>query len=171
MFYLLVRPSRSVSRTELLMKISSMTLPALVLTLVSVAAGCASTPAATTAPASPIVVQQLDSAVSMMRGEGFVLAEQYRLGSLDDGGESVQTVNLTGGSTYFISGVCDAGCDDLDLELEDSTGERLDADYEMDDVPMLMMEIPRTGTYVLRVGMVSCTTEPCGWGVAIFVER
>jgi hypothetical protein len=120
---------------------------------------------------STIVTTQLDSAVVLMRGQAFTLLEPYRYGGLDDGAEERLGVELKGGNTYMIVGVCDEDCDDLDLFLTSANGDLIDSDIEPDDVPMLTATVRRDGTYFLRVKMHSCSIEPCGYGIAVFAQR
>ena len=143
------------------------------LPLLALAALCAAL--ATAAPAAAqidgTVKIQLDSAVSMFRGQGFDLQGAYRSGSLADGAEAVVSLDLEGGRSYIIVGVCDSDCSDLDFALADASGTEVDNDYELDDVPMVAVEVARAATYRLTVGMATCSVEPCGYGVAVFAQR
>ncbi len=139
------------------------------------AAACAV--AAFAAPASaqpgidPTVRIQLDSAVSLMRGQGFAQQGPFHSGALGDGGEAVVRLDLRGGTTYMIMAVCDGDCSDLDLRLTDASGTEVDSDFELDDVPIVTAEVARNGAYQLTVGMAACSVEPCGYGVAVFAQR
>lgn len=139
------------------------------------AAACALAASAAPAAAQPelagIVRTQLDSAVVLMRSNGFVQQGTYRGGALGDDANEVVQVDLQGGQNYLIMAVCDQDCSDLDLNLVDASGASLDSDYEPDDVPMVVAEVSRTGTYQLTVGMAECSVEPCGYGVAVFAQR
>lgn len=120
---------------------------------------------------SSVVTVQLDSATSIMATQGFELTEGYRNGALNDGEEEVLSLDLAGERTYMIAAVCDQDCSDLDLELADASGETIDSDFELDDVPMVMTQGARAGRHSLTVSMASCEVEPCAYGVAIYRQR
>lgn len=144
-------------------------------TVLALAAVCAVLATAAPAAAQPgidaTVRMQLDSAVSMFRGQGFAQQGDYRSGALADGGSDVVRLELRGGHSYMIVGVCDTDCSDLDFKLVDAAGEEVDSDYELDDVPMVAAAVAGNGTYTLTVSMAACSVEPCGYGVAVFAQR
>jgi hypothetical protein len=140
---------------------------ALALAAVCTAAGVASPAAAQ----DPAVRMQLDSASVMMRSQGFAQQGAFRFGALNNGADESLSVDLRGGNSYIVIGVCDSDCDDMDLVLSDAAGNEIDSDYEMDDVPMVAAEVARNGTYRLTVSMPSCSIEPCGYGIAVFAQR
>jgi hypothetical protein len=117
-----------------------------------------------------IVTTQLDSAVVLMAGQGFTPADDAVRGALDQGEDEEFELELEAGSQYFVVGVCDGDCEDLDLVLTDGDGEEVEADREMDDVPMLAIE-GQSGTFVLSVQMATCTANPCYYGVRVFRNR
>lgn len=144
-------------------------------TLLALAAVCVMAAAAAPAAAQPrmdaVVRTQLDSAVVLMRGQGFTLQGTLRAGALANGAEESLRLDVQGGHAYMIMGVCDVDCDDLDLLLTDAAGNEVDSDYLVDDVPMVAAEVARNATYQLTVSMASCSIEPCGYGVAVFAKR
>jgi hypothetical protein len=119
----------------------------------------------------PVVALQLDSAVVMMRSEGFALEGSYKCGMLANGGHSMIPLALRGGVEYVIIGVCDSECDDLDLLLTDADGEEVGSDHELDDAPVITASVARSASYMLTVMMASCAVQSCGYGVAVFVAR
>lgn len=113
-----------------------------------------------------IIRTQLDSAVVLMRSEGFAPYGQQRTsGSLGQGGDASVEMTLQPG-TYMLMGVCDGGCSDLDLVLS-TGGSEAEADREMDDVPMVMVQVTRPTAYVLNVQMATCSGT-CEYGLAFF---
>jgi hypothetical protein len=64
--------------------------------------------------------------------------------------------------------VCDGGCSDLDLVLSDDDGDEMEADRELDDVPMLAIENTSNVEAVLTVQMATCSTAQCHYGVRVF---
>ncbi len=124
---------------------------------------------ATTAEAQANIVRtQLDSAVVLMRGQGFVPLDDAVTGTLATGADEEFEIDLEAGVTYMVVGVCDGGCSDLDLVLSDDDGDEMEADREMDDVPMLAIENTRNVEAVLKVQMATCSTAQCHYGVRVF---
>jgi hypothetical protein len=140
---------------------------ALALAAVCTVAGFASPAAAQ----DPVLRTQLDASVATMRAEGFTQQGAFRFGRLNDGGTETLRIDLMGGHSYIVVGVCDTDCDDLDLMLRNAAGTEIDSDYEVDDVPVVAAEVARNGTYQLTVSMASCSIEPCGYGIAVFAQR
>ena len=121
------------------------------------------------AHAQPAIIRtQLDSASVLMRNEGFRLQDDIVHGDLRQGEDEEFELELQGGMTYFIVGVCDGDCTDLDMALTTAGGEDVDSDYEMDDVPMVTVEVRRGQTYHLKVEMATCSVEPCAFGVGVY---
>lgn len=116
-----------------------------------------------------IVTTQLDSAVVLMAAQGFAPSDNPVMGTLPQGEDEEFEVELDSGSQYFVVGVCDAGCEDLDLVLTRGDDE-IEADRELDDVPMLAIE-QQSGTFVLSVQMANCESAQCHYGVRIFSKR
>jgi hypothetical protein len=138
------------------------------LALATAAAALVSSPA----QAQPAIIQtQLDSAIVLMGNEGFTPADEPVTGTLAQGDDEEFELDLQSGVSYFIVGVCDGGCSDLDLVLTDESGEEVESDREMDDVPMLVLEAESTGSYVLSVQMATCSSSSCHYGVRVFQQR
>lgn len=119
---------------------------------------------------SEIIRTQLDSAVSHMRAQGFVPADAPVGGRLAQGADEEFELEIEAGTTYFVVGVCDGGCSDLDLVLTDASGKEVDSDRELDDVPMLALQGLR-GTHVLSVAMATCGSAACEYGVRVFRDQ
>jgi hypothetical protein len=142
------------------------------LSLVAVCtAAIIASPASAQSAIDHTVKMQLDSTVVLMDRGGFELQGPFRSGVLRTGEETVIPLELQEGRAFIIVGFCDIDCDDIDLVLADATGTQLDSDFKPDDVPMVAVEISRTGTYHLTVSMPSCRIDPCGYGVAVFASR
>ncbi|HEX6039697.1 hypothetical protein [Longimicrobium sp.] len=124
------------------------------------------------AHAQPEVIRtQLDSAAVLVGNEGFRLQDDIVAGELGQGASDEYELELEGGMTYIIIGVCDGDCSDLDLALTTSGGDDVDSDYETDDVPMVMVEVERGQTYSLKVEMAACSVEPCAFGIGVYGKR
>lgn len=117
-----------------------------------------------------IVNTQLDSAVVLMQGQGFTPADEPVTGRLAQGDDEEFELDLESGSQYFVVGVCDGGCSDLDLVLTRSGGDEVEADRELDDVPMLAIQ-GQSGSFVLSVQMATCSADQCHYGVRVFRSR
>jgi hypothetical protein len=117
-----------------------------------------------------IITTQLDSAVVLMRAQGFAPVDNPVTGTLAQGADEEFEIDLESGSNYFVVGVCDGGCSDLDLVLTNGSGDEVEADRELDDVPMLAIEGQR-GSFVLSVQMATCSSAECHYGVRVFRSR
>ncbi|MFC1791404.1 hypothetical protein ACFL0I_02940, partial [Gemmatimonadota bacterium] len=105
--------------------------------------------------------------------QGAVLLGDYgstgaqHLGELDRGAEEEVWIQLPHGDFYLV-GVCDNECDDLDMWIWDAAGEEVDEDVLTDDVPVLQVSPKAPGRYRIRVKMITCTIEPCAYGFEVF---
>jgi len=117
-----------------------------------------------------IITTQLDSAVVLMRGNNFSPVDEPVTGTLPQGEDEEFELDLEEGSSYFVVGVCDGDCSDLDLVLTNRAGEEVESDREMDDVPMLAIE-GQSGSFVLSVQMATCSSSQCHYGVRVFRSR
>lgn len=69
---------------------------------------------------------------------------------------------------YFIAGVCDNDCHDVDLKLYDENNGLIDSDTLFDDRPAVMA-IPRwTGPFRIDVSIANCRAARCTYGVGVF---
>jgi hypothetical protein len=96
----------------------------------------------------------------------------YIFGWLDDGGSPAANWPLTlfAGRRFMIVGVCDNDCTDVDLELEDKDRVVLASDTAADDLPTIHFTPSETTTYWVKPIMHECTANPCGYGIAVFIE-
>jgi hypothetical protein len=117
------------------------------------------------------VLDQIRTASELFSSEGYAQVGESRTGSLND--EASEDVNLTlqAGVSYFLVGVCDNDCADMDLTLLDESGTEIGSDYEDDAVPMMDVTPSRTQAFRIRVYMVSCASEPCFYGVGVFSQQ
>jgi hypothetical protein len=73
--------------------------------------------------------------------------------------------------TYYISGVCDYDCSDMDLRLQSPDGGTTIAeDLDDDDSPILMFDIKESGAYLLLI-MVTESKAPSYFGVQVFKKN
>lgn len=77
-------------------------------------------------------------------------------------------VNLTAGTAYTIVGVCDADCNDVDLELlNGQTGEVVASDLLTDDVPVVRYTPAADAAYFVRIILKTCEQAPCYVGARV----
>ncbi len=121
-----------------------------------------------------IVMAQLDTVARPIAQNGFrpepsVLDRDAVVGALAKGATSMMEITLVGGVNYFIAGVCDGDCSDLDLRLfsADSTTPVAE-DTADDDAPMLTFTAPKSGRYMLAVDMAECKESMCYYGYRVF---
>lgn len=123
-----------------------------------------------------LVLNQLDVGAELPERSGFQLAEDVMsrnsvVGILPQGSVVALDLSLTQGTRYFIIGVCDGSCQDLDLSLLDLDEDVTVAeDVADDDVPVLDFIAPRTGVYYLVVRMEDCQQEFCMFGYRVWSQ-
>lgn len=113
---------------------------------------------------------QLAAAGQTFAEEGYVLSHRIFTGSLDNEDSGTVEIELEAGKEYHIMGACDEDCTDLDLQLSDPAGNAVSTDVEEDDLPVVSVRAPRSGTYEVEVGMAACSAEPCRFGLGVFAK-
>ena len=111
---------------------------------------------------------QIEYAERTFAASGFTPVDRPKSGSLPQGQGEDLFLELAGGKSYALVGVCDADCSDVDLAVYDEWDEPVDADYKPDDLPVVIMRPARGGRFRVRIYMAACSTEPCYWGVGVF---
>jgi hypothetical protein len=128
----------------------------------------------TTAAAAPQdqwtqqVRSMLQEAGRRFEEAGYEMTHRIYTGSLNDDESTTVELHLDVGKEYRILGACDADCSDLDFTLFDGAGREIDRDLELDDFPLVDVEVSRSGTFRLRVAMAACSVEPCRFGIGTF---
>lgn len=89
-------------------------------------------------------------------------------GQLNDDGTEWVNIKIPSGKTYYILGVCDNDCFDLDLELYDSSNTMLSQDVETDDYPLVSVTPSVESVYRVKVVMANCSSGPCRYGVGVY---
>jgi hypothetical protein len=116
------------------------------------------------------VIDQINGAAQFLSSEGYTLVGTAQTGSLNDGAAADFEVTLQAGVHYFLIGVCDNDCPDIDLSLFDGSGNQVDSDYEDDAFPMVEVTPSGSGGFGVHVYMASCDAEPCYYGVGVYAE-
>jgi hypothetical protein len=119
-----------------------------------------------------LVAGYLESqSAGILGSEGFTQRLHVAFGSLGSESSEEVRIPLPANSDIAIIAVCDNECGDIDLVLFQASGEKVDDDTLADDVPVVQVS---TGSsiqeYVVRVGMVTCTIEPCFYSFGIYAR-
>lgn len=115
-----------------------------------------------------LVRSYLDEAVRR-NGQGFGPSAGFsdEITSLQPGTDHRWQVNLVGGANYRVLGGCDNECQNLDIELIDSTGAVVASDMGPDDFPVVNFRPSANGSYIVRIMMQTCTVAPCYAGARV----
>jgi hypothetical protein len=117
-----------------------------------------------------VVDRQLDKYSASLRNVGYTKSTTTFADSVSQGNQQYIEVTLNAHTSYSFLGVCDQDCRDIDLFLRDSNGYLVDSDTARDDTPAVTV-VPRyTGVFRLYIKMVSCSNNPCRWGIGIYLR-
>lgn len=94
--------------------------------------------------------------------QGFSPRGELWRGQLTPGEATLVTETLMLGNEYLILAAGDAAATDINLELFDADLAPIDADLGPDNSPVLTVAPPATGTYHIRVTLVSASA-PAAW--------
>ena len=122
-------------------------------------------------PQADAIDKQLDAAGGKLAENGFGTSGVGKRGQLTANGSASFPVTLAAGKQMAFVGACDLKCSDLDIQLIDADGDVVLEDKSDDDVPVLLGEPTVGGAYVVRVTMVGCSTEQCGFGIRGYVKN
>jgi hypothetical protein len=89
------------------------------------------------------------------------------LGVLEPGGEKLIDVEFEAGRRYTLVGVCDDDCVDLGIALIDPAGKEIKRDDGPERDSWFGHTADVAGTFRVRVFLVKCTAENCGYGVTV----
>ena len=116
------------------------------------------------------VADQIQFAATAMAESNYGLIDDSKTGALEANETTRVSLRFTPGNAYVILGVCDVDCTDIDLWLLDPDGEEIDIDVEVDDRPVLALMASDPRPYTVVVGMVTCSQEPCFYGLGVFED-
>jgi len=114
-----------------------------------------------------IRIQLLGAALTLGFGN-YDLAYDPYIDTLDRNRSEYLTVNLQGGTSYALVGVCDEDCQDLDLRLYDENGNLVSSDNSSDDIPVVSVTPSWSGQFQIKATMYECSTSYCYYGVGVF---
>lgn len=95
-------------------------------------------------------------------------SHEFVSGRLDEDGTEWVYIELPAGYTYYILGVCDNDCFDLDLELYSTNNVLLSSDVETDDYPLVSITPAERAIYRVKVIMANCSSGPCRYGLGVY---
>jgi len=134
------------------------------------AAAPAAMPSAQEQEARALTVQLLDKAGEELARENFTAAagQTDHHAPIARDGQADWTVNLRAGRTYRIVGVCNIGCENVDMELRDASGAVVASDVLEDDVPIVEITPTADAAYTARLIMKACENGPCLASARVF---
>ena len=123
-------------------------------------------------PASAMARDAIDEllakATEKYQDRGYSDAGWTQRGSLAQGEERTLTVTLQAGESYQLIGMCDQECSNLDAALLDSGGNVVSSDTQADDFPIVGITPQASGTYTVKLQMVTCSGGGCAFGARLF---
>jgi hypothetical protein len=99
---------------------------------------------------------------------GLSLSHKPWLGTLTDGHYRTNDIVLRARVRYVLTAACDEDCADIDLVLRNRFGQIIAADTDPDYSPVITVTPTETATFSLRAVMVSCSANPCAYGIGVF---
>lgn len=118
-----------------------------------------------------MVVRGLDqSAARNAPGFNRVAGAPDHFVTLSDEGRADWHVQLRGGVFYRVVGTCGDGCSDLDLEVYDPRGRRLDSHAASDKWPELAFTASDDGDYRVRIIAFNCNAAGCLAGARLLSD-
>jgi S1-C subfamily serine protease len=89
---------------------------------------------------------------------------------LTSGESDMVTITLEAGN-YFVSGVCDDDCIDLDLAVYDENLELLNSDSEIDPDPVVSFTVENSTQHSIEATMYECATDSCLYAIELYKEN
>lgn len=102
---------------------------------------------------------------------GYEMIDDLYIGELND--QTADSVRFTAPRTaqYKIVGICDDGCEDLDLVLYGMNGSRLGLDINPNN-PAPQVDVTLSGRREVWFEVrMFCRAQPCGYGVGVFMKK
>ena len=113
----------------------------------------------------------LNQTQSIANGRGFSSSHSRYNGQLRSGQEETVTLNLDAGVSYMMVAQCDTDCSDIDMWLYDENGNLIDEDVLVDDTPIVEVTPIRNARFSLRTRMISCSVQPCYYGIGVYAQK
>lgn len=117
------------------------------------------------------VENQLQLALQMAKKEGYQPSFPRSVGRLNKQADAPKTVLLYPNQEYTFVAVCDQNCNEVNLSLKDTKGNRIVSDANNAAVAVLNFKPPSEDRYQVNVRMEKCSTQYCTFGLGIFGKR
>ena len=114
------------------------------------------------------VQSRLQGVTEEMASGGYELEGNPRIGRLADDATEDFEASLATGFEYIFGGMCDDGCEDIDLILYGPRNREVDSDYALDANPVVQVRPRATSTHRVRVSMANCQASSCYYAVALY---
>lgn len=108
---------------------------------------------------------------NIANSRGFSSSHARYNGQLRNSEERTVTLDLNSGASYMMIAQCDRDCSDIDMWLYDENGNLIDEDVLVDDTPIVEVTPIRSARFSLRTRMITCSVEPCYYGVGVYAQR
>lgn len=109
----------------------------------------------------------IDRAQERLSEHGYEL-EHRRVSAVDADSNWDSDAYLEEGARYAVVGVCDADCNDVDLQVYDPQENDAGSDYGMSDTGFVRFSAAETGSYKLELRMYGCQAPACYAALALF---
>jgi hypothetical protein len=93
-----------------------------------------------------------------------------KVGDLKQKESYVREFQFEADKKYTVLGACDSPCKDLNILVHDEDGSVVAKDDGPDDHPITHILPKHSGSYKVETVMVACDTEPCRFGVGVYVQ-
>ena len=113
----------------------------------------------------------LNMTQSIANSRGYSSTHARYNGQLRAGQERTVTLDLNSGTSYMMIAQCDTDCSDIDMWLYDENGNLIDEDVLVDDTPIVEVTPIRNARFSLRTRMITCSVEPCYYGIGVYGQR
>jgi len=108
---------------------------------------------------------------NLANSRGFSSSHARYQGQLRNGEERSVTLDLNAGVSYMMVAQCDNDCSDIDMWLYDENGNLIDEDVLVDDTPITEVTPIRNARFTLRTRMITCSVQPCYYGIGVYSRR
>ncbi|NEP46189.1 MAG: hypothetical protein F6K35_46145 [Okeania sp. SIO2H7] len=117
------------------------------------------------------VICQLKDTVERQNRDGNKLVFLPLLGRVSEGIETRFTAKLIAEVNYAIMGACDDNCNEFNLTLNNTNGERIAFGDRQDGMPIISFTPPFSSDYQITVRIDECRAENCEFGMLLFVPQ
>jgi len=116
------------------------------------------------------LTQQLDNQEPNNAERGFAHAVGPLAGTLSSSHAAQLPLTLRAGQEIRIVGVCDQGCNDLDIRVLNPRGQIIAQDVRGNDHPVVDLRADMFGQHTIEVGMIDCDAPRCRYAVNVYTR-